>query len=350
VIPLVWLAGASGTGKSTAGYGAFRLLADTGVEVAYVDADQLRLAAGVTATEDELVAASLVELVPRYAAAGARALIVSGIADDSEHLRRLVGALSVTPVVLRADPTVLRDRLLARGWGDEQIASALASAEAHDDAVSEIRIDTTASEPSAVCARVAEVVARVATASAPVADFSQPGAPPDRILLVTGPGGVGLSTAGWLAYVNLVQQGIPAAYADAFQVGFCPAPESARIDNAIAHAGVLASHGVTTLVVTGGPSTVEALTERWPHATVSWLAASPKVLGERIAGRARGFGPGIPGDWRIGLTGAPLAEAIAAGVAELGAEVPGATVISTDDLAPADVAADLTRLLFPHRA
>lgn len=341
MIPLVWLAGASGSGKSTAGYGAFRLLADAGIPIAYVDADQLRLATGVSATEDELVAASLVELVPRYAATGARALIVSGIADDVEHLRRLVGDLDVTSVVLRSDANALRERLAARGWGAEQIALALVP---HDESFADIVIDTTSAAPAAVASRIAEVVARAAEApSNPVAEAVASDAQPSRILLATGPGGVGLSTAGWLAYLNLARQGDAVAYLDAFQLGFCPEPERARAEHAAAHAGMFASRGVTTLVVTGGPPTIAALSERWPQAGIAWLAASPETLRERITGRAQGFGPGIPGDWRLGLTGDPLEAAIAAGIAELGSAIPGATVIDTDNATPAAVAAALTQ-------
>lgn len=344
MIPLVWLAGASGTGKSTAGYGAFRLLRDAGTAVAYVDADQLRLATGVAVSEDALIAAALNALAPRYAASGARALIVSGIADDLPHLARLTGDRQVTPILLQASADAVRERVAARGWGEEQIAAAVAGVPS-DGSFGGTTIDTSAEGPREVAERVASVVESVAVPEAPRVKLAPPDSPPGRVLLVTGPGGVGLSTMGWLTYLELARSGHAAAYADAFQLSFCPEPERRDPELVAAHAGVLAANGVETLVITGGLVAVAALAQRMADAPVAFLSASPETLGERIRERSNGVGPGIPGDHRVGVSGAELDAAIAASVAQLGEAPAGARVIDTDGLSPAAVAEGLARLL-----
>ncbi|MGW9349472.1 hypothetical protein [Nocardiopsis flavescens] len=332
MLPVVWLLGASGVGKSTVGRQVLSAAAGAGVGAAFADADQLRLASGVAASETELIAAALPALSRGYRAHGARVLVVAGQADDPGHLERLLPGVPrerVLAVHLHADPDTVRTRVRRRGWRVDLADAAADHAARLDAGFADLRLDTAGRSPADLAARVAAALPAHLERTAAGPGDDGPPAPtraPRRAVVLTGPGGVGLSTAGFGAFSRIARTGEPVGYLDAHQLGFLGtrsredrlAPMRAAHTRAVA--AVLARGGARTVVAGGDPLTVRSLLDAWrPGAvTVFWLHAPPADLAGRITRRARGEGPAIPGDHRAGLAGGALAAAVEAAVLESG--------------------------------
>jgi len=122
-IPFLWICGPSGVGKSSVGWAVFTQVQAAGVPAAYLDTDQIgfcRPAPPGDPDHDVLRARNVAALWPNFLAAGARALIVSGILETPDGVRRFTAAVpgaSVTIVRLRATPETLRERIFRRGRG-----------------------------------------------------------------------------------------------------------------------------------------------------------------------------------------------------------------------------------------
>src|SRR5215213_10895377 len=130
-LPVIWICGASGAGKSAAAWGLFEELAAAGKRIAYVDIDQLGML--YPAADDDpgwhhaVKGEALARLVPGYVAAGAQLLIVSGVTDPHEGPRtHLPPNTELTLCLLSPDPAVLRERIIARGWGQADADEAAA--------------------------------------------------------------------------------------------------------------------------------------------------------------------------------------------------------------------------------
>ena len=75
-LPVIWICGAAGAGKSVAAWALFEALATAGRRVAYVDIDQLGMlypAADADPERHSLKAEALAALAPGYVAAQAQA-------------------------------------------------------------------------------------------------------------------------------------------------------------------------------------------------------------------------------------------------------------------------------------
>lgn len=122
-IPFVWLCGPSGVGKSSVGWEVFAQVRAAGVTAAYLDTDQIGFCRPEPPDDPDhylLRSRNLAALWPNFQAAGARALIVSGILETPDGVRRFTAAVpgaAVTIVRLRATPATLRARIFARGRG-----------------------------------------------------------------------------------------------------------------------------------------------------------------------------------------------------------------------------------------
>ncbi len=358
VLPVVWIFGASGVGKSTAGYRVLLDLGDAGVEAALVDADQLRLARNLAVSETELISSGLASLEREFRATGAQILIVSGIADDATHLSALLAGLPdsrVLTVHLDVEAGTLRERILRRGSLLGETEENVEAAARLDRQWADLRIDTTGRSPEQIAAVITAKVLDVLGSS--VESIDAPSAahvvtPPEKVILISGPGGVGVSTVGYSAYAQIAATGRPAAYLDAHQLGFLGRdPRSdelvpLRVANVRAVAAILTRSGARTVIITGDPITIRLLDKAWNDVTrtVAWLDASPEALAERITERARGNGPGIPGDHRAGLTGASLKSSINQAITEniRRKEMPDGTVtIDTTRMSASQVAATI---------
>ena len=82
LLPVLWICGAPGAGKSVTAWRLFESMATDGGTFAYLDIDQIGMLYPESASDPEryrLKTDALNAVIPHYAAAGAQALIVSGI-------------------------------------------------------------------------------------------------------------------------------------------------------------------------------------------------------------------------------------------------------------------------------
>jgi broad-specificity NMP kinase len=126
---ILWLCGPSGVGKSSTAFEIFSRLEGA----AYVDIDQVGLCYPPPADDpqnDRVKARNLGSVWRNFVAAGARAVIISGITRNVILYTAQLPRESLTICRLRADE--LRDRFLGRGWRPELVEDAVAEAELLD--------------------------------------------------------------------------------------------------------------------------------------------------------------------------------------------------------------------------
>ncbi|WGP06213.1 hypothetical protein QFE97_00270 [Bacillus subtilis] len=328
-----------------------------GVKAAFVDADQLRLASGIPAVETDLIGSALPALSRGYQKHGAQVLIVAGLAGDLNHLTRLLPGVPrdrVLTVHLDADGDTIRERVHHRGWLVELADDAVAYAAQIDPDLADLRVDTTGQTPGDLAAQVAEAavghVERTPSEGSDAPAANDETSAPRRVVVLTGPGGVGASTTGYQTFAQLAQTGEPVGYLDAHQFGLVGTETrsdrhaSLRADNVRAAAGSLTRAGTRTLVVSGDARTTQLLPSSWGKETVImkfWLHATEHTLADRITARSRGGGPPIQGDHRLGLSGPALQASIATAAAESerhDLRPVDAEVLDTTDFTPAQVA------------
>ncbi|MBO0894590.1 MAG: hypothetical protein J2O39_09440, partial [Acidimicrobiales bacterium] len=130
-MPWLWLFGASGAGKSAAGFELYRQLAAEGRRVGFVDLDQI----GICLPDDDPVrgpikAANLHSALRSFAEVGAEGVVVAGDVSGPPMQRILDLSAEAPPrtVRLRASAGEYERRLRRRGAP----ASVIARAKAHD--------------------------------------------------------------------------------------------------------------------------------------------------------------------------------------------------------------------------
>jgi adenylylsulfate kinase-like enzyme len=325
-VPVLWLCGPSGVGKTSVGYEIFAQLGRAGIAGAFVDLDQLGLC--YPAPEDDprnnrLKARNLGEVWSGLRAAGTQCLVVSGIVDDAEEVRRHAGLLPdsvLTVCRLRVDHDELRARIARRGSLLHLTEEIVRNAESLDRTRFANRtVDTAGLTVAEVAALIraagwpghvpaSPIPARPAPATAP----ADPGAPAELVrvpvLWLCGPPAVGKSTVGFEVFLRVLGDGIPAAYLDLAQLGFCrPAPDDDPEHHRLRayQMGRLwpgfRATGARCLIVSGNVADRETA-ERYADAipsgtwTICRLRAAPDTLTERILLRGRGGGPAIAGD------------------------------------------------------
>lgn len=314
MIPVLWVCGPPGVGKTSVGWEIYTRLSGSGVACGYVDIDQLGIVdrdPPFDPGRHRLKARNLAAVISGYAAAGARCVIVSGIVDPDHgvHTDDLAG-LALTMCVLRAD----RDELNRRYQGREG-ADATAPSVRQAVAGPSIEVDTTGLTVAAVAGKILERTGwpRVSDAvgvpgragSDPAGAGAEPGGPQGRpeavsepaedglegpVLWVCGPTGVGKSSAGFTVLLRTRR----AAFVDLDQLGFCAPAPIAQADRLRILAAIWRNYraaGAQALVLVGP---LEGATT----ATVARLHAGPTQLTERILRRGRGGGswpqPGDP--------------------------------------------------------
>ncbi|WP_043841000.1 AAA family ATPase [Amycolatopsis taiwanensis] len=310
-VPVLWVSGAPGVGKSTAAWALYLRMRSAGQQAAHVDIDQLGLFAPAPPTDPELhrvKATILVEVLATFARHGAQQLIVSGIADPHRGIDpyvRHIEQLDFTLVRLRCDRDELRRRYLGRGSSDERLDELMSVAEVLDRNNVGIALDTAAMSPDEVADALADHIGRPSDMplchERPIDGKSGSGAP---VLLVVGPTAVGKSTAGWKVLSTLWERGVAAAYVDVDQLGFFAPEPSARLkaENLARVWQGYRDAGARALIVVarGAPDAYEQALAGEKVTTVH-LDASPADLAERVARRARGEGPRLAGDSLIAL-------------------------------------------------
>jgi adenylylsulfate kinase-like enzyme len=231
-MPVLWLCGPPGVGKTAVGWEIYWQLVRSGVDAAYVDIDQLGICypeAPADPGRHRLKARNLDHVVRGYQAHGVRCVVVSGVVDPDRGVEVTeLAEFDLTVCRLRADRDSLARRFTGRSVGGDA-AAALRDADRLDvSGVAGNRIiDTSNLSVVGAAGRVREL----AGGWPPLHDgsvVSSAGSTPDRpmatdgsILFLCGAVGVGKSTAGFLAFQKILGSGVKAGYLDIDQIGFC---------------------------------------------------------------------------------------------------------------------------------
>jgi len=374
-VPVLWVYGASGVGKTTVTWELFVQLVREGVPAGYVDIDQIGMCYAPPTPHHwapepvadpgrhRLKTRALDAVLANFRDAGARCVLVSGVTDPVRGVEAShVPHAALTTCRLRAEPAELRRRLAARAGATSDFAAELAYADALDRAgTTDLCLDTTGLTIAEV---VAEVRARTGwpdpavSVEAPSPTFPAPDPTPGRILWLCGPAAVGKSTVGWQVYQRLRVAGVNAAFVDLDQVGFFrpvpagdPGNHRLKAANLAAVWRVFRSSGAECLVTVGPLDRAEEVPTyhaALPAAriTLCRLHASPRVLADRVARRGRGLTPtrGLAGDELIGQPRERLHEVAARSARVLDALAGvGDLWVETDDRPADEIAAEILR-------
>jgi hypothetical protein len=137
----------AGDGKTTVAWEIYSELVHSGVKVGYVDIDQLGMCYPGQESDPgryRMAAENLAAVVAGYRAAGAGAVVVSGVVDPAcgVHVDKIPDIV-LTTCRLRVEADDLTQRLIARQGDRAMVAQALAEAEALDaNEVGDVCIDT----------------------------------------------------------------------------------------------------------------------------------------------------------------------------------------------------------------
>jgi len=147
--PFLWLCGPMGVGKSSVGWEIFTQLRNVGIKTGYADADQLGLCYPVP--EDDPVnhrvkSLNLGAVYHNFRDAGARCFIFSGSVKSAEEVRmyrdQIPGA-ALSFCMLHADPSLIKERFLQRGWNPHRVDEAVREvAELEHANFADLRVDT----------------------------------------------------------------------------------------------------------------------------------------------------------------------------------------------------------------
>ena len=235
VLPVLWLYGPSGVGKSTAAWVLWTRLWRDGVRAAHVDIDQVSMCYGPPTPDrwapepahdpgrHRLQTLNLDAVAANARDAGAACLVVSGVVDPEHGIDRgLLPNVALTPIRLRADVDELRRRLGVRGRPDEPLDEILRDAVALDR-LSGASIDTTGLDVNEVVERISKHIEGwpppVRAASAALTPNSVTRLP-GSIHWICGPREDGKSMVAWQVYREMRLSGTCAAFLDLDQVGF----------------------------------------------------------------------------------------------------------------------------------
>ena len=349
-MPVLWVWGAPGVGKTTVGWEIWTEFTATGLTAGYVDIDQLGMSVPASPEDPErygLKVDNLAAVMPHFRGAGAQLVVVSG-ACDIEHVQKFANGARVMLCRLQLDHEQLRARLADRGWGRDIVDAAMSEAvELDASTIADISLDTTGLSVAEVVGMLREQVGgwpRTHTAAVTPAGVLET---PGDVVWLCGPTGVGKSTVGWELFTRVRRDGRRVALIDLQQIGFLEPPDVGDPDNHKLKARNLAAmwatmraDGAECLVVVGQVNDRDefrAYTGALPAATLTLvqLHASRDQLAERIVRRGRGEGPRIPGDYLFGRDTAELAriaEGAATDAARLARTGIADVVVDTDGL------------------
>ncbi|QFY09983.1 hypothetical protein GBF35_28065 [Nonomuraea phyllanthi] len=375
-LPLLWLSGPTGVGKSSVGWEVFEQLSRSGVKTAFVDADQISLCYPMPEGMTHRVRArSLAAMWPHFRQQGVQCLVLAGFVDTPEEVREYTALLpeaAFTLCRLRVDDAELKERFLGRGWRPDLMEDAVAEAESLEGSeYADVCVDTsgfTVSETARlVCDRAGEWPGALpaATLQSFVDRRSHPPTPqeeaattsvPVPVLWLGGATAVGKSTVGYEIFMQVYRTGVRAAYVDVKQIGALRPVADDDVDSHSLKARNLAAiwagyraAGAQCLIVSGeadSDDVVRGYAELLPGAalTVCHLRAGAETLAERVAQRGRGGGPSIPGDELRGLGSDALHRIAERAVREANAldrAGAGHLRIDTDGRSVKEVAADV---------
>lgn len=367
MIPVLWLCGPSGVGKTTVAWALYTQFAQAAVEPGFVDIDQLGMCYPEPPDDPgryRMAARNLAAVTANFEAAGARCVVVSGVVDPLRGVPAdLIPQAALTVCRLRADSDVVRERFVGRGGDPTLIGDVLADADTLDrgDVTCACVVDTTGLPVSDV---IRLVRAGIGDWPGPVPRRSAASdeavtSPDGPVLWLCGATGVGKSTVGFEVYQRALRAGRTAAYVDLDQLGSCPVPlddpahHRVKARNLAALWGTYRTAGAEWLIVTGqvaDDASIRIYTDAMPSASVTLcrLHAGPEELTRRIMRRGNGGGSwNQPGDPLLGRSASVLhriAESAAASAIRLDCAGIGALRIDTDGRAMRQIADEILSL------
>lgn len=355
MIPLLWLCGPPGVGKTTVAWQVFSELTQAGVATAYVDIDQLGICHPEPISDPgrhRMNVSNLSAVVANFRSAGARCVVVSGVTDPNHGVVRdqLPGTV-LTVCRLRADRDELVRRFVSRSGDVAQVNDVIREADDLDrTSFAHACIDTTGLAVADVTRLVLERTGWPTPTNANPLER-----PPERharsafdtdgpVLWLCGATGVGKSSVGWQIFQTVVRDGHTAAYVDLEQVGFLGSTldgnrhHQVKADNLAALWQTYRAAGAECLIVVGpaqNAAAVSAYVEALPSAdvTVCRMHAERNQLTRQIMLRGQGGSWAAPGDPLTGLSDAclrPADDAVAAEDASLARAAIGDFDIAVD--------------------
>lgn len=334
-IPVLWLCGPPGVGKTAVAWTLYQRLLNAAGDPAFLDIDQVGICYPEAPSDPDrhlLKARNLAVLRDSFGEAGRRCLIVSGVIDPSRgpELAELGGG-SVTVARLRADPGSLRSRLEGRPGVSPDVDAVAKEADTLDQTgFAELTIDTSGLDVETVADRIeqrgGDWSQRVSSEPAGLRGHVKEAREVERrsVVFLSGPTGVGKSTIGFSTFRQVLRDGATAAFVDVDQICFAGSRSSdhaLRARNPAALWTNFRDAGAEVLVAVGPISSAkdtEPYADQLSSGEVTWirLSASPETLRERILSRREGGSWAQPGDPLIGLSEAQALRVVDRAVGE----------------------------------
>jgi predicted ABC-type ATPase len=354
-IPVLWLCGPPGVGKSTVSWQLYAELADVGAHVAFAESDQLGMCYPAPPGDpgrDQLKALNTGCVLANFRAAGARCAVVNGVLGPAGLPPAWLPDADVSICRLRAGADDVARRFTAREGPRDDMGETLRQIRKESQRLDRSSLAGACVDTTGVPAGAVAALVRAACADWPgfTGDLPDTAGPfPARrhpmaggqVALITGPAGVGKSTIGFRVYLSCLRAGLTAGYVDLRQIGFLsPASESdpghhrLRVANLAVIWRNYQAAGATHLIATGPAGGRDGFA-RYAEAlsgadlTLARLRAGPQELTRRIMSRGAGGSWPEPGD---PLRGRPAV--FLAGVARRAAQDQAAQDQAEQDAAP----------------
>ncbi len=311
-LPVLWICGTAAAGKSVTAWALFQQKLNDDATCAYLDIDQVGMVYPESDTDPErlqLKADALNRLIPNYRAAGAQALIVSGILDPSApaNFADRFGDADVTFCLLDPGEVALHERILARGWDPGDAAEAVAETATLRSAefVDEV-IDTKGMTVAEVVDRLSPLLVTIDSLKGRD-DLTQPtSSATSDLLVITGARATGTSTVGFGLARSRWANDTLTGFVDLDQINFPPTmsevgtPSVGFANLATLHE-LFAGRGASLLIASAHLKDGEE--HQHVHATVSnaqavivRLRANEDTLKEHVRDRFGGSDARLVGD------------------------------------------------------
>jgi hypothetical protein len=129
-IPVLWICGPAGVGKTTAAWQIYSSLTAAGIRTGFADIDQLGMCYPAPESDPgryQMQARNLGAVAANFRAAGAQCMIVSGVVDPAGGMpASLMPAAALTLARLRADSSEIVRRLTGRTRSaEDEVAEAI---------------------------------------------------------------------------------------------------------------------------------------------------------------------------------------------------------------------------------